>query len=554
MDICIMNERKLKDVVLVVVICLCTLTAITENDFYWVFLKDKKGVTFDPYSFFDAKAIERRLKLNVSLYDTTDFPVSDKYIQKTEHIVTSIEGKSRWLNALFVEATADQVNELKQEPYVLEVVAPQYSIANLARKENLTYEVYDVDSMIWDKQITHMEGNHFIENGITGKGIRIAIFDAGFPSVDTHPAFEHIRKSNRIIKTYDFTKNKEHVYAYSSHGTTVLSCIAGVYEGKHIGLATGAEFLLARTELSLREPYSEEKNWLMAAEWADKNGADIINSSLGYTEERYFTRDMDGKKSLVSRAARMAVRKGILVVNAAGNSGMDTWKIIGAPADVDSVLTVGGIDPYTNFHIDFSSYGPNAKTQMKPNVCAFGQVLAAEKEGLEESFGTSFSTPLVVGFAACAWQVKRKLTNMQLFKEIEQSGHLYPYFDYAHGFGIPKASYFVGKSVDSTFGAATFDVVENEKAFKVNIKEAYLDTIKSNMVSSNMDQLFEELVDEVYDAEYFYYHIENNQGYIRNYFVVKVVNPNVVSIPKYFLNEGEKIRFHYKGYSKEIKI
>ena len=103
-----------------------------------------------------------------------------------------------------------------------------------------------------------------------------------------------------------------------------------------MGLATEAEFLLAKTEVN-PEPYAEEEYWLAAVEWADRNGADIISSSLGYAEHRYFTSDMDGKKSLVTRAGNFAARKGMLVVNSAGNSGShsDKWKIIGAPADAD---------------------------------------------------------------------------------------------------------------------------------------------------------------------------------------------------------------------------
>ena len=66
----------------------------------------------------------------------------------------------------------------------------------------------------------------------------------------------------------------------------VLSCIAGVKDSVRLGLAPNAEFLLARTERSRREPFSEEENWLAAAEWADRNGADIINSSLGYVHHR----------------------------------------------------------------------------------------------------------------------------------------------------------------------------------------------------------------------------------------------------------------------------
>ena len=170
-----------------------------------------------------------------------------------------------------------------------------------------------------------------------------------------------------------------------------------------MGLATGANFLLAITEVS-SEPFSEEENWLAAVEWAYKNGADIISSSLGYTNNRYFTKDMDGKKSFVVKAASLAARKGMLVINAAGNDGDSEWKVISTPADADSILTIGGVSPETNLHINFSSYGPTADGRMKPNVSAFGEAVVANTKGnVEIAFGTSFATPLVAGFAACAW-------------------------------------------------------------------------------------------------------------------------------------------------------
>ena len=137
-----------------------------------------------------------------------------------------------------------------------------------------------------------------------------------------------------------------------AHGTEVLACLAGRLAGRDtlsigpaLGLAPAATYLLARTESLASERYTEEEAWLRAAEWADQQGADIISSSLAYTEQRYFPEQMDGRHSLIGRAATLAARKGILVVSAAGNDGDDDWVRIGTPADADSVLAVGGLDP-----------------------------------------------------------------------------------------------------------------------------------------------------------------------------------------------------------------
>lgn len=236
-----------------------------------------------------------------------------------------------------------------------------------------------------------------------------------------------------------------------------MSCIAGKTKNYQIGLATGAEFLLARTE-SYTEFFSEEENWLMAAEWADKNGVDIINSSLGYTGPRYLPENMDGKTAFVSKAAQLAVDKGILVVSSAGNEGTGKWKRIAAPGDATGVLTVGGIDPYTGIHSNFSSFGPSWDKRLKPEVCAYGTAIVSSRTGLVISEGTSFSSPLVAGFAACLKQRYPLLKNTELKELICRSGDLWPYFDYAHGYGVPQP-YFLFK--DTIENKPTLSIIED---------------------------------------------------------------------------------------------
>ncbi|OPZ98138.1 MAG: Serine protease AprX [Bacteroidetes bacterium ADurb.Bin408] len=389
------------------------------------------------------------------------------------------------------------------------------------------------DEELLKKQLTRMQGQQFADNNINGKGVRIAVFDAGFPGVDKHEAFKHLRDGKKILKTWDFVKNREFVYAYSSHGTSTLSCITGIYKGIPIGLATESEFLLARTEMSNREPLSEEENWLAAAEWADKNGADIISSSLGYTYHRYFTKDMDGKKSLVTRAANMAASKGMLVINSAGNEGNTKWKFIGAPADADSVLSIGGIAPESNYRISFSSYGPTADKRMKPNVCAFGTAFVAGKVGFTTASGTSFSCPLISGFAACAWQTHRNLTNMELFKEIEKSGDLYPYFDYAHGFGVPQADYFIKCNTKSE--------ISNIPPFTYEVKDGFLEV---SITGFPEEDTLNVITDE--KEVLLYYNIQKPDNSLRFYYVIAVYSKKPLQIDLSKVPKGDKINLFYK--------
>ena len=493
---------------------------------YVVFLKDKHETTFNPYTYFDAKAIERRMALEISLSDFTDFPVNEEYVSVISNNVNRVTGNSRWFNAVFVEAYSNQISEVEKLPFV-QFVEELYYRSELCSSGN-EIEVDSTQKDFLINQAGHLQGDLFWNAGFTGNGIRIAIFDGGFPGTDTHPAFEHIRRAKKIIKTWDFTSDKENVYLANSHGTNVLSCIAGLIDSIHIGLATDAEFLLARTEVG-SEPFSEEKNWLQAVEWADKNGAKIINSSLGYTDSRYFPWEMNGKRSLVSRAANMAASKGILVVNAAGNEGNNKWKKIITPADADSVLTIGGIDPNTYYHMNYSSFGPSSDWRLKPNVSAFSHVIAASPNNVHEIDGTSFSSPLIAGFAACAWQSNIKLTNMQLFLEIEKSATLYPYFDYAHGYGIPQASYFLGNTVKEE-KQPTVEIDANENA--ISVKAIVLPPKQAK-------------------NKYLYYHIQDAKARLKKYSVIEVYQNNVITLdPKDFV-KGDILRIYYLGYMLE---
>lgn len=502
---------------------------------YWVFYTDKQDVQFNPYEYFDGKAIERRLRNNLPLFDESDLPLRESYTSTVGMMVDSAGFQSRWLNAQIVYAFDQQIQALYALPFVKEIILIHPDESQIISCEvpsqdemPLQYQIRQKDDLMRN-QLMSMQGNLFLDKNITGKGVRIAVFDIGFSEVNHHPAFEHLRGNGKILKTWDFVKNAEDVYAHGTHGRMVLSNIAGVWSHEMMGLAVDAEFLLARTEKARTEPYSEEENWLAAAEWADKNGADIINSSLGYTHHRYFISDMNGKVSLVTKAAAMAARKGILVVNAMGNEGQGDWKFLGTPADADSILSVAGIHPETGIHVGFSSYGPTADRRRKPNVSAFGLAIVASGDSLTQSQGTSFSTPLITGFAACVLQMHPDWTNMQLLEAIEESGNLYPYYDYAHGYGIPQASHFVGAAGPEPSDAFHFKI-ENGQLI-IEVEEASITE----------------------DNNYLYYHIQQQgKSYLSRYSVVKAAHAEVVYIDLSSLNKGDVVRVFYQSVVKEF--
>ncbi|NVO21094.1 MAG: S8 family serine peptidase [Bacteroidetes bacterium] len=519
-------------------------TLIKAQQPCWVYFTDKKGISFEPKKYFDPKAIERRELQGIPLNDPTDWPLNEQYVSGVASITDSTLFSSRWFNAVAVYATDDQLDRISRLPYVSEIEKVELLTSAVASLNDFDTTLSEDNEEILKNQIKSLQGDLFIKAGINGKGVRIAIFDVGFPGSRENPAFAQIISEGRLIATHDFTKRKgDNVFWGKSHGTNVWSCIAGKVGDKQIGLATGAEFLLAKTEVN-REPFSEELHWLAAAEWADKNGADIINSSLGYTKDRYFPWSMDGKTSFVARAANMAARKGMLVVNAAGNEGTDSWHVIGTPADADSVLSIGGINPETGIHTGFSSYGPTADKRMKPNVCAYGHVVVSGSGGLVTSQGTSFASPLVAGFAACVLQVNKGMKNMVLFHEIEKSGSLFPYFDYAHGFGVPQAAYFVSR--DKKFIEPTFTIVETTDSVNIVVRKDLIRKADETAEDSHDNDLIGE--------KYLYYNIMNSKGVLDSYYVVKVSEPNVVNLMRSNYTSGETLNVHYQGYTLSYKF
>lgn len=464
----------MKKQILTAIIALLAIAGMAQENYYWVFFTDKNNTQFDPYTYFDAKAIERYQQCGADLYDISNYPLNNEYINTIDGYATELYGESRWLNAIGISTTPENALLIEQLPFVAKIqeIVSNGALASAPswQETPATKQPETVD--ILTDQLKRFGGQYFVDNGIDGKGLRICVMDGGFPGVNTHPAFKHLRENHQILKTYNFPNKKEDVYGWSSHGTMVLSCIAGINEeGQKIGLATGAEFLLARTEID-PEPFMEEVWWAQGAEWADKNGVDIINSSLGYGKDRHWTKDMDGT-SYVAKAANIAVEKGILICNSAGNEGDDRrWMTIITPADAENVLTVGGIeDDLKDYrHIDFSSYGPTADKRLKPNIVAFGTAEVAEpKGGFTYASGTSFSSPLSAGFAACAWQTKRDLTALQMKAEIEKSADLYPYFDYAYGYGVPQAAYFTG---DLKPAERSFNLVQEKDGVRIAIPKA----------------------------------------------------------------------------------
>ena len=112
----------------------------------------------------------------------------------------------------------------------------------------------------------------------------------------------------------------------------------------------------------------------------------------------YHQDQLDGRTSLISRAAKMASSKGILLFSSAGNEGGGSWGKITFPADAPDILTVGAITDRKK-KSNFSSVGFTADYRVKPDVVALGTgcCVIDPTGNIRYANGTSFATPILAG-------------------------------------------------------------------------------------------------------------------------------------------------------------
>jgi len=441
-----------------------------HGGFYAIAFKDKANNPYSlnhPEGFLSQRAIERRQKYNIPL-DETDLPVTPQYVNELRSLGAQVYYTTKWFNAAVVFLPDTQlVQQILSKPFVASVkfLKPEIPSKNKKRKGTQGIQLNEWWSQVLEANLIANEdkkirtffdyGQAYNQNsmiavdylhslGFTGKGMVIAVLDAGFFKVDSLSVFDSLRNSGRLLGTKDFVLPGGNVFERSTHGMAVLSLMAANVQGKLVGTAPHASYWLLRSEDANSEYLIEEYNWAAAAEFADSVGADVINSSLGYTrfddstQDHSYT-DMDGKTTIVSRAATMAARKGILVVNAAGNSGNDSWHYIGAPADADSIISVGAVDP-NGIIAYFSSRGPTSDGRIKPTVCAQGHMDAVitPTDEVEYGSGTSFASPVMAGAVTCLWQAFPSVNNIGIIDAVKKSAHKYTSPDNDYGYGIPN--------------------------------------------------------------------------------------------------------------------
>lgn len=410
---------------------------------YFVSFTDKP-LTGEPA--LSERAVEQRTKWNIPT-DELDYPVNAAYLDSLRHMGIKIYHTSRWFNGATVEMTPSKATQVAALGFVSNVEMtrddsdPIYS----PRKRNMPAWQTTSDTNDWTYDQLALYNLHPLHAaGYEGQGILMTVCDGGFYNAHTMSCF----RQSQELGHFDFTDDTYSFYGSTgAHGTECLSVISGITNGFY-GAATQADYYLMRSEENDTESPKEMDNLVAALEKSDSLGVNVFSVSLGYAlfDNDNWTlnknTDLDGQTTRASRAATIAARKGMLVCVAAGNEGDGSWRTISAPADADSILTIGAVT--TDSVVGgFSSYGPSSDGRIKPEVCAVGvQTTLINPSGyIVTSNGTSFATPLLAGMAASLWSALPDENAMQIRERIIRSAHRHEHPDRSNhiGYGIPNA-------------------------------------------------------------------------------------------------------------------
>ncbi len=431
----------------------------------WIYFRDKgpdisKYFT-EPESVVSKKSLKRRAKVlpENKLIDFTDIPVNPLYIQKLHNLNIEIKHKSKWLNAVSCYVTKKQIKMLEKLDFVtnLDIVRkykkregrkPYYDKkSGMNENPQSVTTIYNYGQSFTQLDLMNVPQVH--DEGFTGHGILICLMDSGFDRLSTHEVFQNMD----VVATWDFVNNDADVENGSdsgngSHGTGTLSLIGGFKEGELIGTSFGASYLLAKTENTESETTVEEDNWIAASEWADSIGADLFSTSLGYLGfddgTGYDWTDMDGNTAKITIAADLAVKKGIVVFNSAGNEGYNsTHNTLMAPADGDSVFAIGAVDA-NKVRVSFSSVGNTIDGRIKPDFMAMGSGTYAAGNSSDNSYrsfsGTSAACPLAAGVGALMLEKNYYLTPMEIRDILRATSDHSANPDRLYGWGVIDAS------------------------------------------------------------------------------------------------------------------
>jgi hypothetical protein len=492
---------------------------------YFIYFKDKgiEKVTLleknsDSYNLalqqLSEKSIERRIKnmSNEELVTFEDLPLREDYIGQIKELGIKIGNKLNWFNAVTAYLNDEQIENVISLSFVAKVEL----VKTLIFRKNNTGAVsifnkpinnlfsFNYGPSFGQLQLSEVPIVH--SKGFTGEGVLLGLLDTGF-DWKNHESLIHAN----VISEYDFVFKDSSTANDSTdrpdqhdHGTLVFSIVGGFKDSSLIGSAFGSNFLLAKTEDVRSETHLEEDNYAAALEWMERMGVDITSSSLGYSifdpgQFSYNYRDMDGQTTIVTRAAELAFRRGVVTVTSAGNEGNDPWFYIIAPADGFNTLGIGAVNS-NNQVADFGSRGPTSDGRIKPDVVTQGvNVYCAQAgnfSGYISTSGTSVAAPIASGIAGLLLSAHPHLRNTQVRNILLESADNNTSPDNERGYGLISA-----------LDALEFpNLMETEGSYKITKMFLEREHINPQSVKIHYSTSGENYIEESmqYDGQYSY--------------------------------------------------
>lgn len=294
------------------------------------------------------------------------------------------------------------------------------------------------------------------QNGLSGKGIVVAVLDTGI--------YEHPDLSGRIVGFKDLINQNTNPYDDNGHGTHVAGDIAASGSQSGFGYRGPAfEAGLVGVKVLDKMGSGQLSTVIEGIQWCIQNkenlGIRVLNMSLGGQATESYVNDP------VCQAVENAWLAGIVVCVAAGNEGPEP-QTIGSPAIHPLVITVGALDDNNTESSDddrvaeFSSRGPTIDGLTKPDILSPGVNIISlrspwstlDKKSEDSRVGTwytslsgtSMATPICVGVVAQMLQADGSLTPDQVKARLMETATTMYLEPNVQGAGVINAAKAVG--------------------------------------------------------------------------------------------------------------
>lgn len=398
------------------------------------------------------KKIEKIKKIdsvvNAKLNSTSkeEIPIIIKYKKNKTDKISSMSGKIKFrlpiVDSIACNMNLNDINILKDDPDV-----------DYISYDNKVFAQLDIVNKTIRTDIAK-------DYNITGKDITIAVIDTGLaPHVDL------FRPTNRILYFKDIVNNRTKLYDDNGHGTHVSGIIAGngySSKEKYKGIAPLSNLVIVKALDSSGS--GSTSDIVSAIQWVIDNkdvyDIKILNLSLGTPVSS------DNSYSPLRVAVEEAIKAGITVICAAGNSGPSRGSIL-CPGNSPSAITVGAVDDNKtpeisdDFIANFSSRGPTKEGFKKPDIVAPGvdimSISNKNPSGYSSLSGTSMATPIITGACALLYEKYGDLNPKTVKNMLMNSCSNIGFSQNEQGAGIINLEKLLDENYSRNYNAAYYD-------------------------------------------------------------------------------------------------